>query len=738
MLTLCDVGPRDGLQNEAEALEPAVRADLVNRLAAAGLPRVEAVSFVRDDRVPQMAGAEEVVAAIERRDGTEYSGLVLNEQGYERFARLGARPRQRHARRDRGVQPAQRERVPRRRRSSAVERILARADRPATVTISVAFGCPFEGRVDPGRVARAGRAVRGSTRSSSRTRSGSRCPARCASWSSGRRPPASTGTTRATPATRTRSPRWSAGATRARRLGRRPRRLPLRAARDAATSRPRTSSTCSRARGSRPGVDLDALIRISEWLEAVLGRRLEGQLYRAGTWAGSGGRARERSTARSISVVARSASWRPRAGSPCGRPRSCRPARCAALLHGASTSSVRSSDSKRKSTWLRTTSFSISTPGSSTIRVGEAARARAGALDELGDARRDRGAQRGVDGEAARATRELRHPVHLVAHALSPSSWIRYGGGDRHRRAVRLGVRRRTRSRSRTGRSATCGRPSSTSRPARRPRRGGGSAGEAAAHRPKAPSTWSHAPARSRRVRDLGKRVERAGVHLSGLRADDRRASAPRERGLERIGSIRPWSSAASGVGAPSPSSRSARSTVTWRFSPTSTRTRRRAGEPVAARRPSRPRSSTWNRAAASAGHVRHLCPGDEADRSLEQGVRAARRATPRVTSSTTEADGPADVEARVLVPGGGEPVRRERGRQRAADHEAEVAAAAHRDDARLGRGRELPHDLRGSSGSSGNGPPSSVAQLAPGSRQGRPAARRACRRSPRPAPRSA
>src|SRR5205809_393505 len=85
-LVLCDVGPRDGLQNEPETLEPAVRADLVNRLAAAGLPRIEAVSFVRADRVPQMAGAEEVVAGIDplSRKGTEYSGLVLNEQGYER------------------------------------------------------------------------------------------------------------------------------------------------------------------------------------------------------------------------------------------------------------------------------------------------------------------------------------------------------------------------------------------------------------------------------------------------------------------------------------------------------------------------------------------------------------------------------------------------------------------------------------------------------------------------------
>ena len=151
-LTLCDVGPRDGLQNEAEVLEPAVRAELVNRLAAAGLPRVEAVSFVRSDRVPQMAGAEEVVAGIAGRDGTEYSGLVLNDQGYERFATSGL---------DRlNVTLAATETFNRRNANASlpeavdrVERILAAAAAPATVTISVAFGCPFEGRVDPGRVA---------------------------------------------------------------------------------------------------------------------------------------------------------------------------------------------------------------------------------------------------------------------------------------------------------------------------------------------------------------------------------------------------------------------------------------------------------------------------------------------------------------------------------------------------------------------------------------------------------
>src|SRR5215813_10912873 len=77
-VTICDVGPRDGLQNEPETLPPATRAELVNRLSAARLPRIEAASFVRPDTVPQMAGAEDVVDAIERRDGTEYSGLTLN------------------------------------------------------------------------------------------------------------------------------------------------------------------------------------------------------------------------------------------------------------------------------------------------------------------------------------------------------------------------------------------------------------------------------------------------------------------------------------------------------------------------------------------------------------------------------------------------------------------------------------------------------------------------------------
>jgi hydroxymethylglutaryl-CoA lyase/(R)-citramalyl-CoA lyase len=150
-VTDCDVGPRDGLQNEADVLAPAVRAELVNRLAAAGVPRVEAASFVRDDLVPQMAGAEDVVGAIDRRDGTQYSGLVLNDRGYERLARTSL---------DRvNVTLAATDTFSQRNANASVDDALTQAlaivdaaDRPVTVTISVAFGCPFEGEVDPGHV----------------------------------------------------------------------------------------------------------------------------------------------------------------------------------------------------------------------------------------------------------------------------------------------------------------------------------------------------------------------------------------------------------------------------------------------------------------------------------------------------------------------------------------------------------------------------------------------------------
>ncbi|HYC99162.1 hydroxymethylglutaryl-CoA lyase [Brevundimonas sp.] len=83
-ITIVEVGPRDGLQNEAAILEPAVRADLVRRLEAAGARRIEAVSFVHPKYVPQMAGAEAVMAALPPEAGRSRIGLVLNGKGYDR------------------------------------------------------------------------------------------------------------------------------------------------------------------------------------------------------------------------------------------------------------------------------------------------------------------------------------------------------------------------------------------------------------------------------------------------------------------------------------------------------------------------------------------------------------------------------------------------------------------------------------------------------------------------------
>ena len=83
-ITIVEVGPRDGLQNETAVLEPAVRAELVRRLEAAGARRIEAVSFVHPKYVPQMAGAEAVMAALPHEGGRSRIGLVLNGKGYDR------------------------------------------------------------------------------------------------------------------------------------------------------------------------------------------------------------------------------------------------------------------------------------------------------------------------------------------------------------------------------------------------------------------------------------------------------------------------------------------------------------------------------------------------------------------------------------------------------------------------------------------------------------------------------
>ena len=291
-VTICDVGPRDGLQNDPTILAPEVRAELVNRLARAGLPRIEAVSFVNPSRVPQMAGAEEVVAAIERVPGVVYAGLALNEKGYDRLARTGLdevhfafaatetfNGRNQNATVEESVQAAGR----------IVERAHADGIR-ATVTIGASFGCPFEGRVEPawvlelaGRIAeaRADEIVFADTIGVGVPRQVRQLVGEAAGL----------GTPIAVHLHNTRNTGIAnafaaveAGAT----------------VLDASVGgiggcpfAPRaTGNICTEdlvyllhGEGIETGIDLDELIGVAEWLESVLGRQLEGQVYRAGTFA---------------------------------------------------------------------------------------------------------------------------------------------------------------------------------------------------------------------------------------------------------------------------------------------------------------------------------------------------------------------------------------------------------------------------------------------------------------------
>ena len=289
MVTICDVGPRDGLQSEPQTLAPAVRAELCNRLASAGLPRVEAVSFVSPERVPQMDGAEEVVASLERRPGVVFAGLVLNERGYERLAAAGLA--------EAHLTVAVSESFSRENANASVEeaaaaaeRILARAREDgirATVTLSTAFGCPFEGLVDPGRVlALADRlAAAGAAEVVYADTIGVGVPRQVKELV---RASTDLGVPIGVHLHNTRNTGFAnayaaleAGAT----------------VFDASIGgiggcpfAPRATGNIAtedlvyllHGEGVETGVDLGALIGVSDWLESVLGRELEGQVYRAG------------------------------------------------------------------------------------------------------------------------------------------------------------------------------------------------------------------------------------------------------------------------------------------------------------------------------------------------------------------------------------------------------------------------------------------------------------------------
>ena len=159
-IQIVEVGPRDGLQNETTVLDPSVRADLVLRLEAAGARRIETVSFVHPKRVPQMAGAEEVMAALPPAPGRSRIGLVLNGKGYDRALGTGVDEvnvslsvTDGFGLKNQGL--AVRDQVAMLSDILAGRRNSGGADTPVprlSAVLSCVWGCPFDGEVPVGQV----------------------------------------------------------------------------------------------------------------------------------------------------------------------------------------------------------------------------------------------------------------------------------------------------------------------------------------------------------------------------------------------------------------------------------------------------------------------------------------------------------------------------------------------------------------------------------------------------------
>ena len=153
-IELVEVGPRDGLQSEPEVVSTQIKLELIQRLIDAGLRRIEVASFVHPKLVPQMADAEAVMAGLPRKPGVQYVGLVLNRKGFDRALVAGCT--------EIGMVTAATDSFAQRNQGASVEDTiraweeiapLARAAGiRAQVTVSVAFGCPFEGEVATRRV----------------------------------------------------------------------------------------------------------------------------------------------------------------------------------------------------------------------------------------------------------------------------------------------------------------------------------------------------------------------------------------------------------------------------------------------------------------------------------------------------------------------------------------------------------------------------------------------------------
>ncbi len=150
-IEIVEVGPRDGLQNETVVLDTPVKVELLDRLADAGATRIEAVSFAHPGYVPQMADAEAVMDGIVKRSGVSYIGLVMNERGYRRAVDTSVDELNFSVSATDGFNQAN--------LSATVEDTLAFIESvvpdvrlPTTATVSVVWGCPFDGEVEPARV----------------------------------------------------------------------------------------------------------------------------------------------------------------------------------------------------------------------------------------------------------------------------------------------------------------------------------------------------------------------------------------------------------------------------------------------------------------------------------------------------------------------------------------------------------------------------------------------------------
>jgi hydroxymethylglutaryl-CoA lyase len=153
-IEIVEVGPRDGLQNEAASVPTDVKVEFIRRAVEAGLRRIEVASFVSPRRVPQMADAEAIFRALPQRDDVTYVGLVLNRAGFDRAAAAGCREigmvvftTDEFNRRNQGVPSADSIRT-----WLEVAPAARAAGIRAQITISGAFGCPFEGEVPVARV----------------------------------------------------------------------------------------------------------------------------------------------------------------------------------------------------------------------------------------------------------------------------------------------------------------------------------------------------------------------------------------------------------------------------------------------------------------------------------------------------------------------------------------------------------------------------------------------------------